>query len=88
MVSDNQYFLATNGIGIKNNCNEKDIAFIDDNFYSGIFKNITYPKSLSGEYLSDWFYGEKRDKVNWFYIAGGDDWFFEAKIIEFYGIYY
>ncbi len=30
--------------------NEKDIACIDDNEYSGCLANNTYPKKRSGEY--------------------------------------
>ena len=35
MVSDDEYFLGTYSIGILNNRNDKDIAFVDDK-YSGI----------------------------------------------------
>jgi hypothetical protein len=35
---------------------------------------------------SDDPYEKKGDKVNTFYIAGGEDSKFEAKMIEFYGI--
>ena len=67
--------------------NEKDIACIDDNEYSGCLANNTYPKKRSGEYNEedDIFY-KKGDKYNNFYIAGGEDGEFEAKMIEFYGI--
>ena len=33
-------------------------------------------------------YGKKGDKVNLFYFSGGEDRFFEPKMIEFYGISY
>ena len=36
MYSNDKYFLGTLTIGIKNNCNEKDYATVDDNLYSGI----------------------------------------------------
>ena len=37
-------------------------------------------------YNKDSAYGEKGDKFNRFYISGGEDGEFEAKMIEFYGI--
>ncbi len=48
--------------------------------------NNTYPKKLSAEYNEDGEYQKKGDKLNNFYIAGGKDEYFEAKMIEFYGI--
>ena len=44
MISDDEYFLETNGITINNNRNEKDFAYISDNLYLGTKYNITYPK--------------------------------------------
>ncbi len=50
--------------------------------------NNTYPKKRSRFYNEDNLYFKKGDKFNAFYISGGDDIFFEAKMIEFYGISY
>ena len=36
MRSDDEYFLATKGIGIFNNRNEKDIAIVHDTFFEGM----------------------------------------------------
>ena len=44
MISDDEYFLETNGITINNNRNDKDFAYISDNLYLGTKYNITYPK--------------------------------------------
>ena len=36
MISDNTFFLATNGIVIFNNRYYEDIAYVNDNFYEGM----------------------------------------------------
>ena len=36
MISNDEYFLNTPGIGIYNDRNQNDIAYVNDNIFSGI----------------------------------------------------
>ena len=49
-------------------------------------KDSTYPNVFEQEYDEDDLYGKKGDKVKEYYIAGGQDAFFKATHIEFYGV--
>jgi hypothetical protein len=86
MESDDTYFLSTPGIEIKNNRSNKDYASVDDIQYSGCCLNNTYPKKEYLTYDQDDAYWKKGDEFNRFYVSGGDDQFFDAQMIEFYGI--
>ena len=81
MWSDDDFLIATNGIEIENNRNNKDFAYVNDILFSGCSLNNTYPKKRSGEYFRDSSYWKKGDKRNLFFISGGDDRLFEAKMI-------
>ena len=49
-------------------------------------KDSTYPIVLPWEYPIDDLYGKKGDKVKEYNIAGGQDIYFKATHIEFYGV--
>ncbi len=73
-------------MNIKNNRSEKDHIVVNDILYSGGEQNNADPKILNTVYSRDNPYGKKGDKYNCFCISGGENGFFEAKMIEFYGI--
>jgi hypothetical protein len=74
--------LKTYGIHIKNNRSEKDNAYVYDFLHSGMISNKTYPKKYSNYYLFKITSGD----YDRFYIAGGENKYFKAEMIEFYGI--
>ncbi len=63
MWSDDKWFLRIPGIVIANDRNQKDYAGVDDNLFSGMQTDTTYPNVLSWEYIQDNLYGKKGDKV-------------------------
>ena len=58
MYSDNEEFLFTQGITIFNDRNEKDIAYVSDNEFSGMESDSTYPNVLSQEYKTNSLYAD------------------------------
>ncbi len=63
MCSDDEDFLNTPGIRIYNDRNKKDWADVNDNQFSGMVKDSTYPSVLDWECKQDTLYRKKGDKV-------------------------
>ena len=71
-ISNDEWFIWIYGIGIRNDRNNKDYAFLSSEDCSGIFVGTDgYPENDGyGEYL----------------IAGGINYNFKITAIEFYGV--
>ncbi len=63
MWSDDEWFLDAPGIRIYNDRNQKDFAVVDDNLFSGMEKDSTYPNVYEGEFPFDFLYWKEGDKV-------------------------
>ena len=71
MGSNDYWFLLIPGIGIKNNRNGKDFAFVEDIRFSGAQSDNGYPEVCSGVCSFDKLYSKRGDKYKAFFIAGG-----------------
>ena len=58
MKSNNEWFLRTPGIRIHNDRNQKDLASVEDNEFSGMESDSTYPNVLSQEYKTNSLYAD------------------------------
>ena len=56
MVSSDKWFLQTPGIEIYNDRNQKELASVGDNVFSGMESDSTYPNVLLQEYKTNSLY--------------------------------
>ena len=58
MCSDDEDFIRTPGIRIHNDRNQKDLASVEDNEFSGMESDSTYPNVLLQEYKKNSLYAD------------------------------